>query len=233
MEAASQQEESWESFYQGLESSLLLPNEYVTRIFLGNYPNLSLDKDYKDKKICDLSCGDGRNSVLLNKLAFDIYGTEITDEICRITTNKLANHPDKIRSIIKTGSNWNLPFEDDFFDYLLSWNACYYMKDKDSDFSQHVSEFARVLKKGGRLVVSVPMPDCCTLLGAEELGNDLIKIKTKFYSYISGAVYKRFNTWQDIESSFGKYFKNFKKGELRDDCFGQDLNYFLFVCEKK
>jgi ubiquinone/menaquinone biosynthesis C-methylase UbiE len=230
---ASNQEISWERYYRELNDSLLLPNEYVTRIFLGNYPNLNLHKDFKGKKICDIGCGDGRNTVLLNKVGFETYGTEITAEICRITKDKLAKHPDSIDSNIKTGYNWSLPFEDESFDYLFSWNACYYMNDNNPDFSQHISEFARVLKKGGIFVVSVPMSDCCTLIGAEELGNDLIRINTQTnFSYINGTIFKRFNSWNDIETSFGSHFFNFKKGELKDDCFGLPLNYYLFVCEK-
>ena len=35
----------------------------------------------------------------------------------------------------------------DYFDYLLSWNACYYMEDETSLIGNHVSEYARVLKR--------------------------------------------------------------------------------------
>jgi len=224
----------WEDYYRQLSDNILLPNEYVTRIFLGNYPNLKLDKNYSGKKICDIGCGDGRNSVLLNKVGFQLYATEISDEICQITQNKLRTHPDNIGIDIQKGYNWQLPFSDNSFDYLLSWNACYYMESETSPFGQHISEFSRVLKPGGKLVVSLPMPNCCTLIGADDLGNNLIRLNTKSnYSYIDGSIIRRFKTWGDIEKTFGDKFKEFSKAELKDDCFGLALNYFVFVCENR
>lgn len=225
----------WNDYYQNNKDAYLFPNEFVLRSFLGNYPNLKMPYDYKGKKICDISCGDGRNIVLLNRLGFDIYATEITEEICTITKGKLLSHPEKISVNIRQGVNWALPFEDGFFDYLLSWNACYYMESESSTISAHIEEFARILRPGGYAVVSVPSHKCYSLTDAVELGNGLVKVNIKDTKWmlLNGSIYHRFDSYDEVERVFGTHFHNFQKARLSDDCYGSALDYFVFVCQKK
>jgi ubiquinone/menaquinone biosynthesis C-methylase UbiE len=224
----------WNRYYTSLTESYLFPNEYVLRTFLGTYPDLTMSHNYRGAKVCDISCGDGRNLVLLHKLGLELYATEVSQDICEITRRKLLSHGEKISVDIREGRNGALPFGDNYFDYLLSWNACYYMEDETSDILDHVREFSRILKKGGYLVVSVPTPDCFTLQGAENLGNSLIRINTASrWSILNGSIYHRFDSFDQIVDKFGKEFTKFQKATLMDDCFGITLAYFIFVCQKR
>ncbi len=224
----------WNKYYGALKESYLFPNEFVVRTFLGSYPNLTMKRSYAGASVCDIGCGDGRNITLLNKLGLKVHATEVTEEICAITRRKLAHHPDKIAVDLRAGFNDDLPFSDDSFDYALSWNACYYMKDEDSSISDHVEEFARVLKKAAYLVACVPGPDCFSLAGAEDLGNNLIRINNADpkWSLLNGSIYHQFRSVDDIEFHFGTRFENFQHCRLRDDCFGLPHDYFIFVCRK-
>ena len=65
------------------------PNEYLIKVLLGNYPKKtsflnsgSWREEFKNIKCLDLSCGDGRNIILLDKLGFDYYATEVNQSIC-------------------------------------------------------------------------------------------------------------------------------------------------------
>jgi len=116
--------EEWGKYYRALADNYLFPNEFVVRAFLGSYPNLSMSHDYRGKRVCDVSCGDGRNLVLLNRLGLDLHATEVTPEICNITRQKLIEHKDQIAVDIRPGTNLALPFADRHFDYMLSWNGC-------------------------------------------------------------------------------------------------------------
>ncbi|MCX6984812.1 MAG: methyltransferase domain-containing protein, partial [Lentisphaerae bacterium] len=79
----------WNNLF--LSAGLSFPSEYVIRILKGTYPRLNLDKNaYKDGKLCDIGCGDGRNLLLAKTCGFDIYGVEISQEIV-----------DKIKSNLK------------------------------------------------------------------------------------------------------------------------------------
>jgi SAM-dependent methyltransferase len=223
----------WKRYYSSLQDAYLFPNEYVIRSFLGEYPNLSIPHDYKGKRVCDISCGDGRNLTALHKFGFDLYASEISDDIVEITKSKLATLGGGITVDIRTGFNSNLPFDNDFFDHMLSWNACYYMRDERSDISEHIAEYARIAKPGAYLVVSVPAPGCFSLAGSEPLGNDLIRIKTESkWAMLNGTIYHQFRSWDDIEARFGSHFHNFQKCTIKDDCYGMALEYFVFVCQK-
>lgn len=224
----------WETYYERLTESYLFPNEYVVRAFLGNYPKLSMRREYKGAKVCDVGCGDGRNITLLHKLGFDIYATEATEKICSMTRKKLLDYAG-IKADIREGLNTALPFDAAMFDYVLSWNACYYMLNEAGDIRQHVAEFARVMKPGAYLVASVPAPDCFSLAGAEELGNNLIRINndSPTWSIINGSIYYRFSSFSEIEAVFGSHFHSFQTCNLSDDCFGLPLHYLIFVCQRK
>ncbi|MDB5776793.1 MAG: hypothetical protein JWP38_2926 [Herbaspirillum sp.] len=228
--------EAWEQYYSDL-NSLLFPNEYVLRSFVGKYPGLNIDRNYRGKKICDVSCGDGRNMVLLHKLGFDLFGTEVTQATADITTEKLKNHPFQIACEIKAGTNTNLPFDDNFFDYMLSWNAIYYLEDERSEMDSHVAEYARALKKGGYFVCSVPTKNCYSLLNCKELGNNRIEIDPLENSWgnglLKGTLMYRFDSFEHIEEKFGAHFTNFSWCKVSDDCFGLSLEYFIFVCQKR
>lgn len=224
----------WDEYYKNLGDSFLFPNEFVVRSFLGQYPNLKTPKDKAGKKVCDIGCGDGRNLTALHKLKFKLYASEISETICEITKNKLLNHSDRINVDIRKGLNWELPFEDNFFDYALSWNACYYMKDEYSSIQDHIAEHARILKSDGYLIVSVPTPSCFSLQGAENIGNNLIRINTNSkWNMLNGTIYYKFDSYQHVEKEFGTHFYNFQKALISDDCFGLKLEYFVFVCQKK
>jgi SAM-dependent methyltransferase len=222
---------AWGNYYRSLTDSYLLPNEFVVRAFLGTYPNLSMSRDYRGKSVCDVSCGDGRNLVLLHKLGLSLSATELTPEICSITRQRLLDHKEQIAVDIRPGSNRALPFADGQFDYLLSWNACYYMENEQSAITDHVAECARILKPGGYLVCSVPAPDCFTLEGADELGSDLVRIQTRSrWNMLNGMIYYRFRSFEHIIEIFGDRFSDFQTARIYDDCFGIRLSYFVFVC---
>jgi len=114
----------WSDAY--VNNRMAYPSEYVIRIFKGQYPNLNFDKSlYSSQKVLDAGCGDGRNIAMMYHCGLQCYGMEIDDEIVEACKNNL-----KAVSIedvdIRTGVNGEIPFDDNMFDYLLSWNSCYY-----------------------------------------------------------------------------------------------------------
>jgi SAM-dependent methyltransferase len=213
------------------QESMAYPSEYVIRIFKGTYPRLNLDKKtFLGKKICDVGCGDGRNIPLLKQCGFETYGVEITDEIVKSVKNNLNRVG--MDADVRTGVNDRLPFPDEYFDYLLSWNACYYMGN-GRDFGKHVKEFARVLKKDGVLVLSIPKSTAFIYKGSELLAPGYQTIKNDPFGVRNGEILRMFSNESEIEKEFGAYFKDFVHGSIEDDCFGLEYHWFLTICKKK
>lgn len=223
----------WTKFYLSKRpDAKTYPNEYVVRIFMGRYPRLNLDKlCYQTQRVCDVGCGDGRNLVLLHNLGFETYGVEIAAEIVSYTKARLKT-VENIDVDIRIGTNDNLPFEDDFFDYLLSWGACYYMGEQ-TDFGLHIKEFARVLKPNGYLILLLPKPthflfqdSMVVRPGYRLIQNDPVKIR-------NDEILRLFENETAIQIEFGKYFDRFIMGSQEDDCFGEAFHVFLCICQKK
>lgn len=208
------------------------PAEFLIRIFKGKYPRLDLRKnDYQGRRICDVGCGDGANLAFLGRCGFKVHGVEITDDIADKVKANLASFG--IKADIRVGSNKNIPFKDGFFDYLVSWNACYYMDNGELDFGTHVKEFARVIRPGGYLILSIPKTSNITLRAGKRLKGGYQVIEKDTSKLRNGAVFKIFKGTGDVKKSFGKYFTNFIFGDQHDDCFGWNYHWYLVVCQKR
>ena len=220
----------WSKAYTELDY-IAYPAEYVIRIFKGNFPRLSLCKEgYAGKSILDIGCGDGRHLCFFKNLGFaKIAGTEVSEEIVSLVHKRMESLG--VNADIRVGVNNNLGFEDESFDFLLSWNVCYYLDDK-MDFSSHIKEYARVLKKNGLLVFSIPCKDCFVYKNGVEK-NGFMTIKDDWFKVRNGSVQKIFQNERDIEETFGSHFKDFVFGKIDCDCFGLDYKWYIGYCRKK
>ena len=201
------EKKEWTNAYA--KSDMPFPSEYVIRMFKGKYPNcdLKLAGGYKGKRLLDISCGIGRDLVLFNQLGFEeLAATEITEDIVRQAEKEMNKL--NIPATIRVGRNSDLPFEERYFDYVLSWNVCYYL-DADPDFSKHVKEYARVMKKDGILVFSIPKPDCFIYKNGIKKENGLIEITNDPFGVRNGITLKCFSNEEEIVEEFGSCFKDF------------------------
>lgn len=226
------QTQSWTNMYLD-KSVMMYPNEKVVMMFKGHYPRLDLSKvggGYDGKSVLDIGCGDGRDIAFLSTLGFgQIAGTEISQEIVdRAITNLNAMD---IHADIRVGSNADLGFAQETFDYVLSWNVCYYMGE-EHDFHTHVKEYARVMKPGAILVFSIPFKDCFVYKdGIEKDG--YITITNDWCKVRNGSIQKVFDDEKDIENTFYPYFDDFVFAKVYDDWFGLDFHWFVGYCVRQ
>lgn len=207
------------------------PTEWVIRTLLGKYPRLALDKSrYPGSKILDVGFGDGRNWTLLNNVAFDIHGIEISEGVVSLGRERARRLGIPVQ--LKVGKNSSIPFGDEFFDYILACHSCYYV-DAGTTFSDTLREYSRVLKAGGTLVASLPEANASIFDGCVELGDGQVEIRNDPFGLRNGYVFKWFHTEEDVRDTFSPYFDSFSIGLCRDDYYGFRVNVFLLVCRKK
>jgi len=212
-------------------STLTYPCEYVIRIFKGKYPKLNLADKINQKRVCDIGCGDGRNIPLLISCGLKVSATEVNNEIVEKVKSNLSNI-NKSKYTIRVGLNNDLPFKNNYFDYLLSWNVCYYMG-KERDFQRHVHEYSRVLKKDGTLILSIPKKSCFIYKGSKKIAGGYSIIKNDPFKIRNGETLKIFQNEKDIEKEFSTNFYQFTFASIHDDCFGFNYHWHLVICRKK
>ena len=110
----------------------------------------SLLEKYWGKKtglrILDAGCGTGMNMIKLSRFG-TVHGIDASDEaleFCKL--NNLKN--------LKNASVEDIPFNDNSFDLVTSFEVLYHKNVKD--YNKAIIEFYRVLDKGGLLVLRLP-----------------------------------------------------------------------------
>lgn len=225
---------AWSSVHAAhQQQAMSYPSEYLIRLFKGRYPNHEYDKPgYADSRLLDVSCGDGRDIPMLLSCGFkEVCGTEISSEIVEKIRENLA--PFGVSPAqIQVGFNHELPFGDAEFDYLISWNACYYMQDRN--FEDYVTEFARVMRPGGNLALSIPKKTCFIYRGSTDLGDGYRRIEDDFFDGVrNGERMRCFEDEAEIEAAFSSHFDNFTFASIHDDCFGLNYHWHLATARRK
>ncbi len=223
--------ETYTAFHENHNVPHVYPTEWVIRTLLGNYPSLSLDKSkYAGAKILDLGFGDGRNWPLLRDQRFDVYGVEITDSIVSLGYQRAEDLSMSVT--LRVGVNSAIPFEDDFFDYLLACHSCYYV-DKGTTFQDNLNEFIRVLKPGATFIASLPEPSHDIFKNCIERGDGQVEIRNDPWGLRNGYLFRWFQSEEDVKNTFSPFFDNLSIGLCCDNYYGVQINSWLLVCQKK
>lgn len=223
--------QTYTAFHEDHNPVHVYPTEWVIRTLLGNYPQLSLDKSkYKGAKILDLGFGDGRNWPLLNNVMFEIHGVEITEKVMSLGQERARSLG--IPVTLKVGRNSAIPYEDDFFDYLLACHSCYYV-DGGTTFDDNLSELYRVLKPNGTFIASLPEPKHDIFQGCIEQEDGHVEIRNDPWGLRNGYLFKWFQSENDIQRTFSPFFDALSIGLCCDNFYGAQINFWLLVCQKK
>lgn len=221
---------NYEKYYAGKKKTKLYPTEFVLRILKGSYPKFFILKDqkYTNKKILDLSFGDGRNLFFLKDIGFNVFGTEISKKI--IENFKKKNSIENIK--LKEGNNSFLPFKNKFFDYILAWNSFYYLQ-KNTTIGDNIFEISRVLKNDGFFIGSIPLLNSYYFKKNKKINKYKYQIKNDYLnirnnSYLCGVKNKT-----ELEKILYKNFKNINIAHSYNNYFGIEENLLIFCCQKR
>ena len=221
---------NYEQFYAKRAGAKVYPTEFVVRTFLANYPALNFRKPAAGDRVLDIAFGDGRNTGFLCDQGLDVSGIEITQGIVDQTGDRLRQLgylPD-----LRVGRNSNMPFENDFFDYILACHCCYYC-DEGEIFSDNLKEYVRCMKRGGYLVASVACRSSYIFNDALKLEDGSFMIQRDPYGNRDGYRLHAFGETEEIRKYFSPWFENFSFGFADNEYYGISERVFWVVCQRK
>ncbi|GMM86037.1 class I SAM-dependent methyltransferase [Pseudoalteromonas sp. MTN2-4] len=227
---AYSKESSWNEVYAS-NSQIAYPPEALIRILLGTFPELSfLDKNFKGKKVLDVGYGDGRNFPLFDRLGLLCHGVEITKDIVSNTLNQPAFS--NLNLDLKVGSCDSLPYNNGEFDYLVTWNSSYYMKPKNYSYLHHITELMRVVKSGGYIIASVPMPSSFIYDSCKTLEDGYVEIRNDYFNVRNGQIMKQFENKEDFTGYFAQFCSEISCAEITMNWFGLSYDWYVMVGKK-
>jgi ubiquinone/menaquinone biosynthesis C-methylase UbiE len=118
---------------------------------------LHLVNPQKGSKILDIGCGAGKQCFLFYKALqgeADITGGDFNQQLLEQARQENAKIGNRIR-FVDLDFNQRFPMEDNEFDLVTSCFAIYYSE----DIPFTISEMHRVIKPGGKLFTTGPMPE--------------------------------------------------------------------------
>jgi SAM-dependent methyltransferase len=135
----------WAKQYDGEPNPLIALEEPLVLELIGDVAGVD---------VLDAACGTGRYSLPLAEAGARVCGLDSSEEMLSHARGKATERglaPD-----LRIGDLHALPFEDESFDLVVSGLALCHIP----DLSPVMAEFARVLRPGGRLIVSDFHPFC-------------------------------------------------------------------------
>ena len=133
----------------------------------------------------------------------------------------------------------NIPFEDNYFDYILASSSLYYIDGEDK-FERNVNEVLRVLKPGGWLIanfiVRSPDPNVvqesfilkdCTW---NEDGSFIVK--NDIYGIRNGYTMKCFRDKEELQEFLSVNFENIGIGCYYENHYGVQINGLISASQK-
>jgi ubiquinone/menaquinone biosynthesis C-methylase UbiE len=103
----------------------------------------------KGEKILDIACGDGELSLRIAAKGADVYGLDMSAE--GIASARRLAKIAKLKCEFTIGDAEHLPYADSFFDKIVCSSSLEHFKDD----AQSLSEMHRVLKPGGKAMLTV------------------------------------------------------------------------------
>ena len=193
------------------------------RLFFSKFSKFS--GSLSGKKILDLGCGLTGNFSFFKFLKMKPYGVEISNEIVKLVRKKL-----KQKKNIRVGTNDNIPFSRNFFNYIICTHSIYYIN-KNKTLNDNFKEVRRILKRGGYLIFSIPKFNLKHMKFSKIAGHHY-KITKDLYNLRKGEKFGLFKDKKDLQEFCSKYFSVIDIGYMDYNLHNLSEFHWLVICKK-
>jgi len=186
-----------------------------------------MSRDYEGKDVLEVGCGEGRNLVTCGLLGMNLSGCDIGADIVEKAAHRLGEW--EMEADLRDGPMEDLPFEDASFDLVIAWKVIHYTG-TDEKMARALSEFARVLRPGGRLLIETTGPLSYLLEGADIDGNLRTITRDEFRK---GLTLYTFPTEDHMTQVLSTEFDEVLVGRTTDRLFGWVEDHYLAAALKR
>lgn len=208
-------------------TKLKYPDENLVRLFSGRYVAVPQPPG----RVMDHGFGDGNNLVFIASKGYECAGCEINKCFIQDVQKlfKALKKPVDLRLV----KNLTIPFADDSFDIVVSWNVLHYHGTRRA-VKKVIAELYRVLKPGGILLLSTA---CLNTSFADRMkslgdGSYLIEKESK-YDNRQGLTFFIAESSEELASLFNQY-SEVKTGEASCNLFNPEKRnaWYLIYARK-
>lgn len=202
--------EQWATFYRRGVGNVY-PDENLVRLIRGNYADVP-----RSGRMLDVGFGIGGNLIFFAQSGFEAHGLEVSQESIDAAANLSESAGVDLNLALMDGTR--LPYPEDHFDIVVSWAAVYYHGNRTL-VAEAITDFRRVIKPGGVLLLSVIHPNSFMVRRfTEDLGDGIHRIDREsphdtrfemeiFYSGTSTG-------WRELLSPFDEVDEGYAEADL-------------------
>lgn len=139
---------------------------------------LSQVKNASELSALDLGCGGGRHTEMLCNMGFETYACDINPAMIAATKKRVQNYipTNEMEKRIKEGTILHIPFNDNFFDVVVTTGVLHQAATLDQ-YESALKELSRVTKTGAIV--------CLNIFTNKELDPTYEAVAGEEYSYVT------------------------------------------------
>lgn len=206
----------------------LVPEECDNEMLIEHYQRYEFAKMFvRNKTVLDAACGDGYGSDLLAESAERVFGLDIEEDVVKRAEDRYR----KSNLSYVVGNVSKLPFEDNTFDVVVSFETIEHINDELQKLC--LNEMKRVLKNEGILIMSTPNKKVYTDLVQ---GKNPFHIKEFYVEEFIDFLGKKFGNLQlYYQFPHMGYFitRENEAFQISDIAYREKCRYVVAVCSNK
>ena len=203
-------------------TKLKYPSESLVRLFSSRYVPVPVPP----ARVMDHGFGHGNNLLFASSKGYECAGCEISKNLIKEVSELFRGFGKD--ADLRPVKGIDIPFEDDRFDLVISWDVIHYNGTKEA-VGHVIAELYRVLRPGGVLLLSTVNPESSIFDRMEHLGGGAYKIVEESpYDNRKGLTFFVPDSQEDLSKMFSM-FTEVRLGKLYHDLFNHEKRHSAYL----